>query len=202
MGKALMGSGEGRGREASRALPRRGRRHPLLLQKRLQAMLFWPALLIALITTALVILEPPGIEAHRLYLVVAGIGGWALAILTLWFSLRAHVYCCADGLRLRFPFYELLIPYRDIQSTRLAQLGRQYPPQGESWSRRQFLEPLFPSTVVVVELESLPAPRRQLHLWMSRYVLSPDTPGFMLPVRDWLAFRSELDEFRSRSYMK
>jgi len=162
-------------------------------------MLFWPALLIALLTTALVIVSPAGIEPHRLYLVVAGIGGWSVAILTVWFSLRAHVCCCADGLRLRLPFYQLLIPYRDIQSTRLAQLGRQFPPDSEPWSRRHFLDPLFHCTVVVVELGALPGPRRRLHLWMSRYLLPPDVPGFMLPVRDWLGFRSELDEFRSRS---
>ncbi len=193
------GAGSG---AAALSLPRRGHRHPLLLQRRLRSMLFWPALLIALLCTALVVLSPPGIEPHRLYLVAAGLGGWAIAILTFWFSLRTHATCWEDGLRLRFPFYEVRIPYRDMQSTRLGQLGRQFPPECEPWSRRHFLEPLFASTVVVVEVSALPAPRHQLHLWMSRYLLSPDTPGFMLPVRDWLTFRAELDEFRSRSYYR
>jgi len=165
-------------------------------------MLFWPALLIALLSAALVILSPPGIEPHRLYLLVTGLAAGSLAILAAWFGLRTHVTCWEDGLRLRFPFYEVRIPYRDFKSTRLSQLGRQFPPECESWSRRHFLEPLFASTVVVVEVNALPAPRGQLRLWMSPYVLSPDSPGFVLPVRDWLTFRGELDEFRSRSHYR
>ena len=57
------GAGSG---AAALSLPRRGHRHPLLLQRRLRSMLFWPALLIALLCTALVVLSPPGIEPHRL----------------------------------------------------------------------------------------------------------------------------------------
>jgi hypothetical protein len=198
MGKVQTRSGEARKRAPNPALPRRGRRYPLLLQRRLRAMLFWPALLIALLTTVLVVLSPPGLEAYRPTLAAAGIGGWSVAILTFWYSQRAFVCCCTDGLWLRLPFYQVIIPYHDIQSTRLAQFGRQFPPENEPWSRRHFLEPLFLSTVVVVELPALPAPRRQLRLWMSRYLLSPDTTGFMLPLRDWLGFHGELDEFRSR----
>jgi hypothetical protein len=163
-------------------------------------MLLWPALLIALLTVLLFILSPPGIEAYRPYLAAAGIGGWSVAAFTLWFSLQAFARCHLAGLWLQLPFYEVFIPYQDIQSTRLVQFGRQFPPDNENWSRRRFLEPLFFRAVVIVELRALPAPRRQLHLWMSRHLLSPDTPGFMLPVRDWLGFRGELDEFRSRSY--
>jgi hypothetical protein len=53
---------------------------------------------------------------------------------------------------------------------------------------------------VVVELHALPVSRRELTLWTSRYLLSADTPGFVLPVQDWLGFRGELDEFRSRDH--
>lgn len=201
MSRVPIEAGNARARDPRQSLPRAGRRYPLLLQRRLSAMLFWPALLIGLLITVLAILSPPGIEAYWPYLLVAGIGGWAVAILSLWFSLRSYARCRPDGLCIRLPFYELVVPYRDIQSTRLAQFGRQFPPENERWSRRRFLEPLSFTTVVVVELEALPAPRRRLRLWMSHYLLSPDTPGFMLPVRDWLGLRSELDEFRSRRHL-
>ena len=201
MGRAQMGREKGRSPGSDRALPSCGRRCPLLLQHRLRAMLFWPAFLIGASTTALVVLSPPGIDAYWPNLVLAGSGGWAVAGLTLWFSLRAFVCCRADGLWLRTPFYELLIPYRAVQSTRLSQFGRQFPLENERWSRRRFLEPLFFSTVVAVELDELPASRQVLRLWLSHYLLSPDTPGFMFPVRDWLGFRSELDEHRSRSHV-
>jgi hypothetical protein len=202
MGKAQRASGKVRSSEVPLNLHHKGRRYSLLLQRRLRDMLFWPALLIALLAMALVVLSPPGIEGWQPYLVVAGLAGGAAAILSLWFSLRAFARCTAGGLLVSLPFYELLIPYGDIQSTRLSQIGRQYPPENEPWSRRRFLEPLSYVTVVVVELKALPAPRRQLQLWMSRYLLSPDSPGFMLPVRDWLALRAELDEYRSRSYFQ
>jgi hypothetical protein len=202
MGKAQRTPRTTRRGEAGIALPDKGRRYPLLLHRRLRTMLFWPALLIALLSMALVVLLPSAIEEQRAYFLVLGLGGAAVATMTLWLSLRAYVCCLSGGLWLRLPFYELLIPYRDIQSTRLSQLGRQYPPESEPWSRRRFLEPLYYCTVVVVELNALPAPRRKLQFWMSRYLLCPDVPGFMLPVRDWLGLRSELDEFRSRSYFQ
>jgi len=200
MDSVQMGAGDPGSKHPGLAFPRKGRRYPLLLQQRLRAMLLCPSILIALLTVVLVILSPPGIEAYRPYIVAAAIGGWSVAGLTLWFGLRAFARCRADGLWLQLPFYRVIIPYRDIQSTRLAQFGRQFPPENERWSRRHFLEPLFFSTVVVVELRELPAPRRQLSLWMSHYLLSPLTPGFMLPVRDWLSIHGELDEYRSRSY--
>ncbi len=180
-------------------LPHAGRRYPLLLHHRLRSMLFWPACLIALLALVLVILSPPGIEASRPYLVAAALGGWSVAALTLWWSLRSFACCRADGLWLELPFYRATIPYHDIQSTRLAQFGREFPPQHERWSRRRFLEPLFFSTAVVVELKELPASRRQLRPWLGHYLLLPDRPGFILPVRDWLGFHGELDECRSRS---
>lgn len=201
MGTGQIQSAKAKKGHPNLALPRRGRRYPLLLHQRLRAMVFWPALLIGLLTTGLVILSPPGIDAYQPYLSVAGAGGWSLAVLTFWFGLRSYACCRADGLELQLPFYQLTIPYNDIQSTRLAQFGRQFPVDGEPWTRRHFLEPLFFSTVVVIQLGALPAPRRQLRLWMSKYLLAPDAPGFMLPVRDWLGFRSELDEFRFRSHL-
>jgi hypothetical protein len=53
-------------------------------------------------------------------------------------------------------------------------------------------------TVVVVELEQLPHRRAWLRLWMSEYMLCPDTAGLALLVDDWIALRMALDEFSTR----
>ena len=35
---------------------------------------------------------------------------------------------------------------------------------------------------------------------MSPFKLSPEGEGLILPVRDWMAFRLELDEFKAREH--
>lgn len=181
-------------------LLRRSRRHRLLFQQRLAEMVFWPGLLIVVLCIALLLWAPPALAAGRPRLIVAAMAAGVIALFSQWLSLRAYVHCRADGLRLHLPLRRWTIPYDQIQSTRLVELTRQFPPENEPWSRRRFLEPFAGTTAVVVELDRLPATRSRLRLWMSPYMLSPQIPGLLLPVRDWLTFRGELDEFRARSY--
>jgi hypothetical protein len=126
-------------------------------------------------------------------------GGGLVLVLTYIFRLRAYAQCQASGLFLHLPFYRLTIPYPEIKATRPTELFRMFPAGQHWWSQRRFLRSLLGETVVVIELDRLPRPSIWLRLWMSRYMLCPDSVGLVLAVRDWLAFRSELDEFRVRS---
>lgn len=177
-------------------MPKRGRRFPLLYQQRLNHMVFWPSILTGALSAALISWGPAHLRSSLItMLFCAG----ALVAVTSLFRLRAYAQCRSTGLRLQLPFLRLEIPYGVIRATRPTDLYRLFPPERQPWSRRRFLEPLFGRTVVVVELQRLPATRRWLRLWMTTYMLAPDTEGLVLAVPDWIALRSELDEYKARS---
>jgi hypothetical protein len=182
---------------ADGTLPQRGKRYPLLYQQRFSEMVFWPTVLIVALCATLIIRGTP---EFRTYLSIALFGSGAILILTLFFRLRAYVQCRSSEVRVQLPFYRLEIPYRSIKSTRPTDIFRVFLPTEQRWTQRRFLMPIFGRTIVVVELEELPAPRRRLRLWMTKYMLSPESEGLVLATRDWIGLRTELDEYKARSY--
>jgi hypothetical protein len=128
--------------------------------------------------------------------VLAGTG--LVLAATLIFRMRAYVQCQPESVRIQVPFYQIKIPYHQIKATRPTELYRMFPPSKEWWPQRQYLGPLFGATVVVLEMEALPASRLYLRLWLSKYMLCPERIGLVLAVPDWMALRTELDELRTR----
>jgi hypothetical protein len=180
-------------------LPQRGQRQPLLFQQRLNEQIFWPGILTVALSAALLIWNPAPLESHRLPLMVVLSGTGLILVLTFAFRLRAYVQCLTDGLHVRLPLHRLTIPYFEIKSARPTELYRMFPPEQQNWSQRRFLRSLFGATVVAVEMDQLPHAHLSLRLWMSKYMLCSDRVGLVFAVRDWIAFRAELDEFKARS---
>ena len=177
---------------------KRGQRHPLLFQQRLNEMIFWPAVVIMALIAALFVWNPPKLAPYLGYLSVVLAGTGLILVVTFLLRLRAYVQCLADELVIQVPFQRLAIPYDEIKAVRPTELYRMFPPRRQNWSRRRFLSKLFGKTVIVVEMEELPQARFWFRLWMSKYMLCPDRVGLILAVRDWIAFRAELDESRAR----
>lgn len=184
--------------QSSRTPLKAGRRHPLLFQQHLNEQVFWPCIAIMATSAAFLLWHPARLEPYRLAFVVGLAGGGLVLVLSFIFRLRAYVQCQAGGLFLRLPFYHLLIPYPEIKAARPTELFRMFPADQERWPNRGSLRSLLGQTVVVIELDQLPQSSSWLRLWMNRYMLCPDSVGLVLAVRDWLAFRIELDEFRVR----
>ncbi len=176
----------------------RPKRHPILFQQRFNEQTFASCVLILIILAALFILNPPRLDPVRANLAVVLVGTGLILILTFLYRLRAYVQCLPDGLKIQLPFYSLTIPYQQIKGVRPTELFRMFPPAKQRWSPRHFLRSLFGETVVIVEMEELPSSPFILRLWMTKYMLSPETTGLNLAVRDWLDFRTELDELRAR----
>ena len=179
-------------------LPERGKRHPLLYHQRLSEQYFWPAILIVAVCIGLLVWAPAKLEPYRLVLILALVCCGLVLALTFLFRLRAYARCTAHALRVRLPFYHFDIPYAEIKNVRPTELFRLYPPNELRWPQRRFLGPLLGATVLVIELDELPSRTAWLRLWMNRYMLCPDRVGVIVAVRDWMAFRAELDEFKAR----
>jgi hypothetical protein len=170
----------------------------MLYQQRLSEQVFWPTIGILIVGAAILAWNPAGLAAYRSYLIVMMASSGSILVFTLLLRLMAFVQCDARGLHVRSPLYRLTIPYDQIRATRPTELYRLFPPKKQRWTERRFLDPLFGRTVVIVELDQLPRPRFWLRFWLGKYVLCPDAVGLVLPVRDWMSFRTELDEFRYR----
>jgi extradiol dioxygenase family protein len=122
-----------------------------------------------------------------------------ILILTFIYRLRAYAQCREHELCLRLPLSQLVIPYTEIRTTRPTELHHMFPPEKQRWTQRNFLGPLLGRTVVVVEMERMPLPPSQLRRRTGKYMVSPDGLGIVVPVRDWMRFRTELDEAIARS---
>jgi hypothetical protein len=186
-------------RAKSTPAPRQTRRHGLLFQRSLSEQVFWPSVAIIAMCAGLLIWNPTKLDPYRLYLMLVLLGTGLLLIVTLVFRLRAYVECRPEGVRIQLPLYQLRIPYDSIRTTRPTELYRMFPPTKEPWPQRQSLLRIAGATVVVLDLDQLPAPRGQLRLWLPKYMLAPDQTGLVLAVDDWIALRSEIDEFRVRT---
>ncbi len=174
--------------------PKRSQRHPIVLYQALNEQVFWPSILILAVSIGLFVWNPPELEPYRPHLLVIFVGTGLLLILTFLFRLRAYARCDSDALEVQLPFFSLTVPYRDIKASRTAQFARVFPPDEQRWTQRRFLRWLWGHTLVVVEMERLPRPRTWLKLRMGPYLLHPLEESLTLPVRDWITFRSDLDE--------
>lgn len=176
----------------------RRKRHPLLFQQRLSEQYFWPAILTVITTGGLLVWSLDKLQPYRVHLAVVFVCCCLVLILTFAFRLRAYATLTEDAIRVRLPFHCIEIPYSDIKTVRPTELFRMYPPQQQRWTQRRFLEPLFGTTVLVIELDELPKPKVWLSLWMTPFMVCPDRVGIIIAVRDWLGFRATLDEHRAR----
>jgi extradiol dioxygenase family protein len=180
--------------------PRRtGRRYWLLYQQRFSEMIFWPGILIVIITAVLLVWQPPQLAGYRLLFALALVVAALVLVLSYFYRLRAYVRCRERDLLVQLPFYRLTIPYSDIRKSRPAELFRLFPPAEQRSTENNFLDPLLGVTVLVIEVSSLPISNRELRLWMSKYMISPDHRGIVLAIRDWIALDTELEELRARS---
>jgi hypothetical protein len=177
----------------------RGKRYPLLLQQELNEQNFWVSVLILSLSAGLLIWNPAEFESRRSGLILLLVGSGLILVFTFALRLTAYVQCREDGLRLNFPFYRMTIPYREIRDSRASEMFHLFPPEEQRWTQRRFLKPLYSRTAIVLEMESLPRSRTWLRLWMSKYMLGPHVLGMVIPVREWMDFRNELDEFKVRS---
>ncbi len=173
-------------------------RHPLLYYQRLGEQYFWPAVLIVALSATFLYWNPDQLRPYRSLLTLSFACCTLVLILTFVYRLRAYAVCSGEGLRVQFPFYHIAINYADIKNVRPTELFRMYPAHKQRWLQRRFIGPLLGATVIVIELDQLPSRKGWLRLWMSKYMLAPDRVGLIIAVRDWLSFRSELDEFRAR----
>jgi len=93
------------------------------------------------------------------------------------------------------PFLKLKVSYRRVRSAHPVSVVRIFPPNEQSWARKRFLQPFYGMIAMAVELQGYPLSPALLRLFLPKQFFLPQTTGFVLLVKDWMAFSTALDTY-------
>jgi hypothetical protein len=113
-------------------------------------------------------------------------------------SYLPYVQCTERNLKIRTPFYSIVISYKRIQETRPNALFEIFKKDAVSRSQAHFLEKFAGQTVVVVDMNSFPMSLRWMKFWMGDLMFTPDDRSLVLWVGDWMSLNRELADYLDR----
>jgi hypothetical protein len=177
---------------------RRGDRFRLLIYERMWRRWAFPCVLIIPASVVLWWFVPLLLITHVLYRALALVPAFvALVILVFTFLARrmAWVQCRPSHLHIQTPFYPLVVSYGRFKGVRPQPFYQVFNPSKEKAARRSWLRPYWGKTALVVELSKYPVKKVWLRLWFSPYLLSPNVPGFVFLVEDWMGLSRQLGDF-------
>jgi hypothetical protein len=105
----------------------------------------------------------------------------------------AYVQPHAQYLSVVTPFLRMKVSYRRFRSVYPVLVQQLFPPKDSKWSHRNFLEPFYGKTAVVINLKGYPINPSVLKLFLPSQMFSPRTTGLVIVVPDWMGFSTELD---------
>lgn len=179
---------------------RSGKRFRLMIYERMWKRWAFPCILIIPASVALWWFTPLLSITEGWYRALALVPALiALVLLVFTFLSRrtAWVQCRANHLRIQTPLYPLAVSYGRIKEVIPQSFSQVFNPAEEKAARRNWLRPYWGKTALVVRLSKYPVSKVWLRLWFSPYLLSPDTPGFIFLVEDWMGLSRQIDDFRT-----
>jgi hypothetical protein len=178
-----------------------GDRFRLVIYERMWKRWAFPSILIIPASVALWWFVPLLSITHPLYRALALVPALVALILLVFTFLsrrRAWVQCRSNHLRIQTPIYPLVVSYGRIKEVLPRPFSQVFKPSEEKAARRNWLNPYWGQTALVVRLSKYPVRRAWLRLWFSAYLLTPDAPdGFVFLVDDWMALSRQVDDFRT-----
>jgi hypothetical protein len=171
-----------------------GRRHPLLVYRRLFGAWRLPALIIAVGSGALWWIAPAPLTTTAVRLALLATCGTALVLFvyTLVGPRLSYVQCRPNHLLVSTPLYRLAVSYRRIHTTRPVPFKPEGVPAGRQW----LAAPYRGLTALAVDLNGLPVERRFLRLWFNEFVLPKEFVGLLLVVPEWMTLSREIESYR------
>jgi hypothetical protein len=106
-----------------------------------------------------------------------------------------------DHLRLQTPIFRIKIRYDQIKNTRPVKMGKVFPPSSLPPGRRHFLSKYLGHTGLAIDLIERPRLMPTLSLFFHHFTFSPEAPGFIILVEDWIRLShllsSRIDTWRT-----
>ncbi len=132
---------------------------------------------------------------NDIYLLWLAILFLVVMILALLFRNSSYAQAKRKYLLLKMPIFWVRIPYDLVENVRMVVFKDLYDKKKMSWAQRRFLSPYIHKTVVSVNLTNYPRNKFLLSLYLPNYLFKPKGKGngFVIYVKDYLAFSTEVD---------
>ena len=179
----------------------RSDRFRLLVYGRMWQRWAFPCLLIAPASVALWWLAPQISmidQRLRILTLFPALAAVLMFIYTFWARNRSWVECRTGHLRIQTPVLPVAISYSRVRVVRPKPFAQVYNAALTNPARHRWLEPYLRTTALSVELTAYPVDEKWLRLWISPYLLDPDSPEIVLVVSDWMTLSRQIDDFRGR----
>ena len=183
-------------------MARAGHKYPLVVYRHLVNR-WWPALIaIGLGMFALAYseyIQPISQFISWRWQLFAAIGGLSIFIGIFFWVIRyfAYVQPYPNYLKLVTPFIRINISYKRIKKTTSSEMRYLFSMKSMSGWVQDIFSPLANNTAVVIELNGYPVSPLLLRLFLFRFFFKDKTPHFVILVKDWMRFSSELESMRS-----
>ena len=183
-------------------MARAGHKYPLIVYRHILNRWWPPMIAIGLGMFALAYseyIDPIGRFLPERWQLFAAIGVLSILVGVFFWILRffAYVQPHPNYLKLVTPFVRLNISYKRIKKTTATEMRHLFSYKNMSGWIRDIFSPLANQTAVIVELSGYPISPVLLRLFLSRFFFKDKTPHFVILVKDWMRFSSELDSMRS-----
>lgn len=144
-------------------------------------------------------MDPLGPYLPMTWMPLVALGVVCILIGLFFLVIRQFAYIQAFPTYLKFvtPFLRFNISYKRLQRTNTSEMKLLFPPKSLSGWMRDIFAPLSSQTAVILELKGYPLSPFILRLFLSRFFFKDQTPHFVILVRDWLKFTTELESMRS-----
>jgi hypothetical protein len=183
-------------------MARAGHKYPLIVYRHMVNR-WWPAMIaIGLGMFALAYseyIQPISQFISWRWQLFAAIGGLSIFIGIFFWVMRffAYVQPYPTYLKLVTPFIRINISYKRIKKTTSTEMRYLFSLKSMSGWVQEIFSPLANNTAVVIELSGYPISPTLLRLFLSRFFFKDKTPHFVILVKDWMRFSSELESMRS-----
>jgi len=183
-------------------MARAGHKYPLIVYRHMLDR-WWPAMIaIGLVMFALAYgeyIDPLGKFLPWRWQLFGGIGILAILVGLFFIFIRyiAYVQPLSNSLKLVTPFLRLNISYKRIRKTTTTEMHYLFPKKSMSGWVQDIFAPLATRTAVVIELSGYPVSPRLLRFFLSRFFFKDQTPHFVILVKDWMRFSTELESMRT-----
>ena len=183
-------------------MARAGHKYPLIVYRHLVSRWWTPMIAMGLGLFALAYseyIDPVGRFLPERWQLFAAIGVLSILIGIFFWAIRyfAYVQPYPTYLKLVTPFLRLNISYKRIKKTTTTEMRQLFSYKRMSGWMRDIFSPLATQTAVIIELNGYPLSPVLLRLFLSRFFFKDKTPHFVILVKDWMRFSSELDSMRA-----
>ncbi len=185
-------------RAKARKLPKKGARHPLLLYRRTMDRVSEYTLILALflgVAGGWPLLKETyiwGINSN-IWLLGTALLSFAIGIFAFLTRTVAYVQVTDNTINVVTPFIRMKISFRRIQSFHPVLIQQVFPPEQLSWAERSYLSAFTGKTALMLELHGYPINPAILRIFWTAQMFSPQSPGLVLLVPDWMKLSTEFE---------